>query len=184
MSGIELGTLLTIGSLAFSGLEAVGAIVKGNAQARAAETNASIAEAQARQIQLTAAEDERRQRTDTQRRIGAAEASRGASGVALEGSPMEVFDDATAEGELAALDIRYRGLMGARQQQQQAAMDRAQASSIRSGAFWSAAGTLIGSGLTAGRSLIGGGRALGSTNIAYAQGAQTRAASTRGRTPY
>lgn len=184
MTGIEVGTLLTIGSLALSGLEAVGAIVKGNAQARAAETNAQISEAQARQQQLVAAENERRQRRDTERRLGAAAANRGASGVAMEGSPLDVFADEAAEGELVALDIRYGGLMSARNLQSQAAMDRAEASRLRSGGLWSAAGVLLGAGLNAGRSLIGGGRPLGGGNMAFAQAAQTRAASTRGRTPF
>lgn len=184
MTGLEPATLAWIG-LALSGVEAVGAIVQGNAQARASERNAANNDMMARQSILTAQENERRQREENARRMGTAAANRGASGVALEGSPLEVFEDEAAAAELAALDIRYGGLNTARYYQQAASNDRAEASRLRSGSLWSAAGTLIGGGLTAGHSLIsGGGATLGNSGYRYAQAAQTTAASTRGRTPF
>jgi len=156
---------LAIGSAIF---EAVGQISQGRDQARALEFNARQRDQDARQATLSAAEEERRIRRDNALRIGDFAAQRGASGVALEGSPLEVIADASAEGELRALDARYGGLMAARTAQQEAAFMRMQAKSTRRNALFGAAGTLIGGGLKAGSTLMGSGTG-GATRFTQAQ---------------
>lgn len=144
---------LAIGSAA---VQAVGQISQGNAQASAANYNAQVSANEAVAARYRAAEEERRIRRDNQLRLGAAAARRGASGVAIEGSPLEVMADAAAEGELRALDSRYGGLMESRYHEQESAMFRAQARSARRNAAFGAVGTLVGAGLQYGSGLLGG----------------------------
>lgn len=172
-----MGDPLSIIGLALTAVSTIGSLTQANAQADVSESNAAVAEQNALYAEeqgatavAEAAETEKRIRQDNARRMGSAAAARGASGVALEGSPLDVFADATAEGELTALDARYQGLVQSRYYNRQAELDRQsgqselrQADQARSMGLWGAAGTLIGGGTSYGRSLIGGGgRTLGS----------------------
>lgn len=173
----------TIAGIVLTGVQAVGQFAQGRAQASAAEFNAQQADIDAQNAQLRAGESEERIREDNRQRIATASARRGASGIAQEGTALEVLSDAAAAGELRALDARYGGLMEANYYRDQAALERSQASRYRSDALFGAAGTLIGGGLQYGRSLVGkasGG--LGSSGFVQSQ--QTYAAGVRGRTPF
>ena len=152
--GPEVIAAISIGSAIIG---AVGQIAQGNSQAKALEFNAQQTELSGRQAQLQAAEEERRTRRDNLLRQGEFAAGRGASGVANEGSVLDVQADAAAEGELRALDARYGGLMASRAAQQDAAFMRAQAKSTRSSARFGAFGTLLGSAVGQSDTLLGSG---------------------------
>ena len=154
MTGID--PLSMIG-LAFTAVQAIGQFSQARSQASALEYNASIDEANATQARMQAAEEETRTRRDNMLRLGANAARRGASGVAYEGSPVDVQADAAAEGELRALDARYGGLMESRYYQTRAEQTRREAKATRTGGAFGALGTLVGGGFGYGRSLLGGG---------------------------
>lgn len=149
--------VVTALSIAGTVVGAVGQIAQGNAQARALDFNAQQRMQDAQQARLNAAEEERRIRRDNRLRLGNFAASRGASGVTAEGSALDVFADAAAEGELRALDARYGGLMAARAAEQDAAFMRMQAKSTRRNALFGAGGTILGGALDAGGTLLGSG---------------------------
>lgn len=79
--------------------------------------NATIARQQA------AAEEEKHRRLGYMRQ-GAARAAYGASGVAMEGSPLDVLEQSAAQEELDALNIRYRGEIGAQSAEGQGQLSR------------------------------------------------------------
>lgn len=161
--------VLTIVGGIGSAVQAVGQFAQSRSQAAVMEHNARIAERDAQQVQLNAAEEERRTRRDNAQRLGLARARRGASGVAEEGSPLEVLVDEASSAELRALDARYGGLMQSRFLQQQAALSRAGAAQTRTAGMFGSVGTLLQGGLNAGRSLLGGGRTLGAGSTSGGQ---------------
>lgn len=158
-----LGPVLEGVSLVSTVLGGIGQISQSRSQARTLEYNAAIASRDAEQARLIAAADERRIRRENLRLMGSAAARRGGSGVAFEGTVLDVFADEAAEAELRALDARYGGLLEARQLEQQSGLFRAEARNRRREGTFAAVGTILGGGLDlAGRSLLGGGRSLGS----------------------
>lgn len=132
-------------SMLGSGIQAIGTLHEANTsasmqeyQAQGAETNANLAMAQS-------AEQERRARVEASKHLGQMRASYGASGVNLEGSPLDVLEESARTAELDALTIRGNGA-------QQAAGYRTQAQAAR----WSAGQTRIGGYISATSQLIGG----------------------------
>ncbi len=83
-------------------------LLGGVQQAAAAEASAEAAEAQSQ----AAAERERR---EGRRQLGRFRARVGASGLALEGAPLEALADAAAEIELAAQEALFEGEIRANQ---------------------------------------------------------------------
>ena len=91
-----------------AGVSALGAVKTSQAQSMASDYNAQIARknAQIADAQGAAAADA--QSRDSQRKIGAAMASYGASGVVLsEGSPADVLAESARMSELDALTLKY-----------------------------------------------------------------------------
>jgi hypothetical protein len=132
MTGIEIATIasmaITVGDvLAVAGtLGSIGgALSAGNAQKAAAEQNAAMAayEGQIAQQQATFEEAQLRRRTKLQ--LARQRAAIGASGLALEGSPLLALEDTAAEAELDALSIRYAANLAGVRSSAQAARDRA-----------------------------------------------------------
>lgn len=93
------GTVISVAGHLQSG-RAANATAKYNA--RVAERNAVIARQQAGAAEAA-------HRRDVSRRMGSIRAGFGASGVTLEGTPLEVLEDSAAMAELDALNIRYQG---------------------------------------------------------------------------
>jgi hypothetical protein len=86
---------------------------EGRAAERAAKFNAAQAEKNARQAQERAIEDERAFRLSFRREQASNVTSIAASGVKLEGSPLEVLQDNAAMAEQDALKIRKYGALQA-----------------------------------------------------------------------
>ena len=84
-------------------------LLEGYGQYQANKANAGIAGVQAKQARLNAAYNERRQREISARVMGEQAARFGASGVAMEGTPLLVMADQAREAELEALAIRNEG---------------------------------------------------------------------------
>lgn len=102
------------------------------------ERNAAIARDQ------TAAEIIRQQRT-ARRVQGAARAAYGASGVTMEGSPLDVLEDNATQAELDTLTLRYRGELRAQGYEQAGDMARFEGDRAARAGWTRAAGTLLSS---------------------------------------
>lgn len=122
---------------------AVGAIQQGRAASAAANYNASVSERNAQIEEMQAAEDAERSRRATRRRLGAMRAAYGASGVALEGSPMDVLEDSYAEGELDALTIQYQGRMAAMNSRENARLERMRGRASKTAGYLKAGTSLL-----------------------------------------
>lgn len=119
-AGMSAATASTVASgVGFigTGISALGAIQGGNQQARAAEFNAQAAQNQA-------AAQEAQQRRQAARVMGQGRANVAASGIEMDGSPLEVMADSAANAELDALTIRYGGQVRADQERMRGSMAR------------------------------------------------------------
>lgn len=99
--------------------------------AAGAEYNARIQRENAKIARQQAAAEAERIQMMSRKVQGAARAAYGASGVALEGSPMEVLRDSAIEAELDVLTAKYQGELSARNALHAAALERWNASTYR-----------------------------------------------------
>lgn len=138
MSGYEVYALY-----AAVAVSAVSAVASGKQQADIAEINAKQAENQALSIQQQAQLETENHRRRVRQTLSAQRAAIGASGVALEGSPLLALEETASEGEFDALTIRYSSQVGEAQARSRAAAERMQASGFRTNGYMSAASTLL-----------------------------------------
>lgn len=113
-------------------VEEMSAIQKtAEANARGFDHNAQLKEDNADQIIRQSAEDERRLRVMNRRDLGTMQASYGASGVTMDGSPLDVLQETVAHQEMDALTIRKQGEGRAMGLRSDAGFDRETARRIR-----------------------------------------------------
>lgn len=105
-----------------------------DAEAQAAEYNAGIADQNAVLTRQQYAEQERRYRDQSRLELGEIVARYGASGVTLDGSPMDVLEASARNAELNALTLRHEGEVKALAYTNDAALSRYQANVARSNA--------------------------------------------------
>ena len=96
------------------------------AQAQAAQTNAEIANNNARGARLAANANEEAARRKSSYSRGQQRAAIGQAGIAYEGSALDVLGQSAANAELDALNIRYRGDLDATNYLNQAGLYQAQ----------------------------------------------------------
>jgi hypothetical protein len=143
---VTLGTALGLAGTAF---QALGAISQGNAARAAGDYNAALYERNAQIAEQNAKVQEDRQRRLSAMRAGANRAAVGASGVSLEGSPLDILESNAAQEEMDALMIRWNAQNEATGLRASGALQRAQGlNAQRQG--WMSAGSAI---------LLGGARA-------------------------
>ena len=107
MTGVEIAMgVAAVAAVAASAVSTASAIQESDAQAAAAKDAA-------KQRREAAAAEERRVRLQTARTAAAQRAAYAASGVSIEGSPLQVLEDTASQGELDALYARYGGEVGA-----------------------------------------------------------------------
>lgn len=137
-----MAPVLMFGGMALSALggiqQAQTAKAAGRYNQQIAERNAAIARDQ------TAAEITRQQRA-ARRARGAARAAYGASGVTIEGSPLDVLEDSATEAELDTLTLKYRGELRAQGYEQAGDMARFEGDRAARAGWTRAAGTLLSS---------------------------------------
>lgn len=131
-------------SAAGAAVSAMGSISQGKAQAQAAGYNAQIAERNATIARQQAGADAETQRRNSMRAIGAMRANYGASGVTLEGSPMDVLESSAAEAKLDEMNIRYKGELRAIGYKDEAALDRASAKTAKQQGLMGATSAIVG----------------------------------------
>lgn len=127
-------------------LSAYGQMQQGYAAKQAGEYNAQMAEMNAELTLKQAAEEETKFRSMFKRQLGDMRASVGASGVQLEGSPLEVMQDSIAQAELDATAIKTQGQRRAWALRSEAALQRYQGAAAQQGAMFGAAGSLLSAG--------------------------------------
>jgi len=127
-------------------LNAYGAYQQGVAARAAGEYNAKVAEQNAQIARETAAEEERRKRIETRRQLGQMRSARGASGIQLDGSALDVLQDSAATAELDALTIRHQGEVQAFGYESQARMARMEGEAGYQAGMIGAAGSLLNAG--------------------------------------
>lgn len=130
-------------SLAATGIQAISSIKQGEAGAEAAEFNARTAEENAILEARKGAEDERQFRISAAKELGDIRAGYAASGVASEGSALDVLEESAKNMELDAQKIKYNSATKVRALNQEAKLSRMRgASSITSG-YLGAAGSAL-----------------------------------------
>ena len=128
-------------------VSAVGAIKQGQAQAAAANYNAELAQQNANSITQQGQAASEAQQHDTMRKMGAAVAAYGASGVEGDtGSPTDVLADNVRTATLNNLTLQYDYKLKALGFQDKVGLDQANASNSISGSYLSAAGSLLNGG--------------------------------------
>jgi len=128
-----LGTIFSVGSALFQGFSQYQAA---NAAAKQASINARTAIAEAAAM-------ESRQRRASAMDISAGAAGYGASGVRMEGSPLDIMEQSAYNAELDALTTRWKGQVEATNYRNEAAMARASGRNALIGGFINAGGAAI-----------------------------------------
>ena len=123
MSGYEVAFIAISTAMA-----AAGTAVQASSQASAARYNAKVAEQNAEAARRQADADAERQSRTLQRQLARRRTAFAASGVSLEGSPLDLLEDLAIEGKLDVLGVRQRGLDQVRQFSIAASRSRAEAS--------------------------------------------------------
>jgi hypothetical protein len=127
-------------------LEASGHAAEGEARAAAAEYNAKSAEQNAKLSVAQAREEERRLRVMSRKQLGDMRANYAASGVQMEGSPLDVLEESAATAELDALTVRHGGQVKAAQARSEASLQRFQGEYAKAAGYLKATTTLIDTG--------------------------------------
>ena len=145
---------------ASTAMAVAGDVKQGQAASQAAGYNAQLATQNAG---IAAAQGEaaaQAQSRDSQRKIGAAMAAYGASGVQMsDGSPADVLADSARSAALDNLTTRYNYQLKALGYQDQASLESAQSSNASAAGYLSAVGA-AGSGASKLYSMSGGGTAI------------------------
>lgn len=135
-----MAAALPLLSTAFS---VVGAISQGRQEKKAAEYNAAVARNNAIAARQQAAANAQAQDREARRRIGAARAGYGASGVALEGSPLDIIEQSAMEAELDRQNILYAGDLKAQGFENTAELERSRGKNAMTGAIFKAGSSLL-----------------------------------------
>lgn len=161
--------IMAVAAVAGAALSAASVVAQARAQSMAASYNSQAAERNAVLSKEQAGEDERQFRVFARKQLGDIRASYGASGVSLEGSPMDILAEGAAAAELDALRIRHGGEIKALGYQSDATLSKFASEATMKGGYLSAAGTLLksGSNIYSSYGPAGGG---GSTQGSYSGG--------------
>lgn len=143
MTGLEPAFIAAAASAAGTVVSAVGAIQQGNAAKAAAQYNATVARQNAEAARADAAANAARQERAARIRRGQNIAAAAASGVALEGSVLDIMEDNAIEEELDRLTILQRGEVDAAGLLAGAGMQDIRGRAAQRAGFMSAGATLL-----------------------------------------
>lgn len=132
-------TIAAVGT-AISVVSAIGGAMS---QRDAAKYNAQVAENNAIASRQQAAANAEAQQRDARMRIGQMEANYAASGVSLEGSPLEILEQSARNSEMDRLNILYGGELRAGNYGAEAQLNKSRASSAMTSGFIRAGSELM-----------------------------------------
>ena len=115
------------------GVQAYGAYQQASYESDMANYNASVKEAEAKQVQNETRERLRRQRTENSQFKDSQRAAFAKAGITSTGTPLSVMSQTAADLELAALDTAYQGESERQSLMQEAAVNRINAKQIKRG---------------------------------------------------
>lgn len=124
----------------------MGAIAQGQSAAAAGRYNAQMADQNAIAAQEQATAAAAIQQEHAKKQIGATIAGYGASGVTMDGSPLDVLAESASSAERDKQNILYKGQLQAAGYTDQAQLDSAAASNAAASGYMSATGILAGGG--------------------------------------
>lgn len=142
---IGTATVTVMQAVAAAGavMTAVSAVQSGQAQKKASDYNAQVAENDAIARKQSAAFEETRLRERQRQAMGMARANAAASGNTMEGSALDLMAQSAQNAELDALAILYSGQVGANASRSQAAADRLQGGMAQTAGYMQAGTTLL-----------------------------------------
>lgn len=124
-------------------MSAAGAMQSAQAQSSAAEFNAAQATNNAASARAQASQDAMLQSRTARQKIGAAEAAYGASGVTMEGSPLDVLESSAASAELDRQTILYKGELRAMGYANSSLLDTMQGNAATQQGYYKAGSSLL-----------------------------------------
>lgn len=130
-------------SLMGAGVKAAGQVQAGNEQASVDQYNAGADLTNATNINTSAELNAAQKDQEDRRRLGAAAAAFSASGVQMQGSPLQVMADLTRQGELSKQTILYNGQQNAQVYRQRASTETAEATQAKTAGQIGAGATLL-----------------------------------------
>jgi len=137
---------LMIAQAASSALSAAGAIYEGQAAYKAGVYNAGVLRLKAAQIRTQAQAEEQQLLKNARKTVGDMRANYGASGLTMEGSPLDIMEESIKAANTDAYNIKYKGEMEARNAEFQAKLAQFRGESARTASYFQAASSLIGGG--------------------------------------
>lgn len=126
-----------------TGFKVMGTLQSARASENAANYNAALARNSAEAARQQTEAEGYRQRIVASKALGGIRAAAGASGITMEGSPLDVLGESAATAELDSLNIKYKGALRVQGYESTAALDTARASNVRTTGYLAAAGTLL-----------------------------------------
>ena len=121
-------------------MSVIGTIQQAGAQRDAANYNAQVNQQNAAAATAQGAADEAQQRRLNVMRLGVMKAGYGASGVSMEGSPLDVLESSAAQAELDAQNIRYNATVKSIGYSNNATLDTARGEAAWKAGMFKAAG--------------------------------------------
>ncbi len=137
---VTVGLILTAAGTAVG---AVSSLEQGRAQKKMAQYNAAVARQSADAAVEAAAHEELRTREEAKRLRGRMMALYGKSGVTMEGSPLEVMEEAAAQEEIDIWTIRRTGATSASQHRSQAQLSAMKGESAHKAGIYGAGTSLL-----------------------------------------
>lgn len=127
-------------------ISAIGAIVQAQAAASAATFNAKINERNARAALEQGAADAKQQQRVNAIKLGQLRAAFGDAGIGFGGDALGVFSDAITQTELDLANVRYSAKLRSIGYEDQAKLDRMEASAASTAGIFGAFSALVGAG--------------------------------------
>lgn len=136
--------LSAVSTIAGSFMQAGQQSAAGQAQANAANYNASVAQMNANASMQAAYADKQQQDRENRSRLETVRSKYLASGVELEGTPLMVLEEEVVQGALESDKILHRGKVQAANYQNQANLQRYQGETALSASSSQSSGTILG----------------------------------------
>lgn len=138
-----MAALAVVGAIGSAVIGGIGALQEGAAANAAAQYNAQQYETAAKTVEEQGHAEANKARRENRRLLGQMRAQYGASGITLEGSPLDVLEDTAAEGELEAQQKIYSGRVQAVEYRNKASLSRMQGESAKKAGYIGAVGKLF-----------------------------------------
>lgn len=127
-------------------MSVIGALKQGQAAKDAGDYNAAINQRNSQIALDQGAVDEARQRRENAQRLGTIRAGVGASGVQMEGSPLDILAMSAQNGELDAQAIKYKANLRSMGYKDTATLDTMQGDNAQTASYYKAGSELLSGG--------------------------------------